>query len=310
MPLEENDLAQIKTAIESGNFAENPELKKISGLGLSLHTETTLNDVVDQKVKPIVADIYSNIDRDFAAATGIQKDTNEKTYDYLKRAIPVFGKSQADKAAEDLQKKITELETAVAEKGDPEGVYKKKLADAEADYKRLLDEKDKEIGTFKKTASAATKRRLLAEAHAPIKGKYRSDLPSYFNATEKSILDNIAENSMVVEDEQGNEILVMKGADGEPLKKEFKVIPVDSVLQEHFKDAMKSPSKKGGPGGGGDEDPPQIDPNTITAENFEMPDSVKTQAELIGHLQSVGLKQGQKVFDEIYSKFGEKLKLR
>ena len=86
------------------------------------------NTVIANKTR----EIYDGLDADILSASGIAKNTSEKTYDYAKRAIGEI-KGQAGNAAE-LQTKLAEAEK---EKTRLEGIIAKGGADAET--KRQLE---------------------------------------------------------------------------------------------------------------------------------------------------------------------------
>ena len=314
MPLEQTEIDALKGSLDDGKFAEHPEIKKLSDLGFKIHTENTLKSEIDSRteeaIKPQVREIYTRLEGDIKTITGIEKQPNEKAYDYLKRAVPEFATKKQGDEMKKLQEQIEEYKAKIEKGTDPEGHWQEKLTQAENKYKTELEKIQNELKTERQNVSAATKRRILSEIHSPIKTNYRSDLPSYFFTTEKQILKEALENSVVVQDEKGNEILVEADENGEPKKDaSFQYVPVSKRLEEAFKDAVKKDPKKGGAGSNPSGDDP-IDPSKITVDNFEMPEGVKTKGQLTTHLMELGLKQGSDIFDKIYDKHSANLKFR
>lgn len=312
MPLEQNELAEIKTAMESGDFSSNAEIKKLSEIGFRIHTEkslsTLLDDQVEEKIKPRVREIHEGYENDIQTLTGLKKLPSEKGYDFAKRAIPEYAKSITKQETEKLTNEIAGLKKAVSEKGDPTGEMQKRIDAAEQKYANALAAKDKEIQDMQTRSLDSRKRMLLSEAHNPLKSKYRKDLPSYFQATEKQILDDVYQNSIIYTLEDGTEILAL-AKDGQPVKDDnFRVIPVAKLLEDQLKDAITTDPKKSGTGSTGEGDI-DVDPKTITADTFQMPATVKTRQDLTTYMLSIGMTQGNENFDEVFAKFGKSLKL-
>lgn len=313
MPLEEQEIEAIKTQIAEGKFTEHPEMKKLSELGLKLHTESTLESEVSKKaeevIKPRVREIYTQFENDVKSITGIEKNANEKAYDYVKRVIPEYVSKQQSDELKKLQGEIDTYKKKI-EEGDTEGIWKQKLSESETKFKNELEKIKRDLEDERKNTATATKMRLLSEAHSPIKSKYRKDLPSYFYTTERMILDEALKSSVVVKDEKDNDILVEADANGEPKKdSSFNYIPISKKLETALKDAIATDPKKGGAGTGGGGNEP-VDPSKITVDTFQMPESIKTKQDLTTHLLELGLRQGDKNFDEIFDKHSGNLKFR
>lgn len=126
-----------------------------------LKANANLNGLTDEQIEAIVTlstndensvigsrigEIYRNMDATIANATGIARNGDEKTYDYLSRAA----KSIAEKAtaADAIQAKVTELE---AEKARLEKVIKESASDEET--KKALEQAKKDLAAVRKQFS-------------------------------------------------------------------------------------------------------------------------------------------------------------
>ena len=140
------------------------------------------NTVIAQKT----SEIYSGLDADILSASGITKGTNEKTYDYAKRAIGEI-KSQAGNTAE-LQKQVGELsreksrlEKVIAD-GGIDAEAKRELAKAKADlqnvtkdYTELRTKYDQQKTDHEKAIFDMKIENELAGSVAGL--KFKADLP-------------------------------------------------------------------------------------------------------------------------------------
>lgn len=124
------------------------------------------NSVIANKTR----EIYDGLDADVLAASGIAKNSGEKTYDYAKRAIGEI-KGQAGDAAE-LRTKVTQLEN---EKTRLEGVIAKGGADAET--KRQLEQARQDLAN-------------VTKEYTTLKSNYESEKEAHTKALFDAKLDN------------------------------------------------------------------------------------------------------------------------
>jgi hypothetical protein len=261
-------------------------------------------DVIEKEIPKKVADIHNQYDKDVKELFGLDRNQNEKSYDYMKRA--------ASAKLSELQTyadKVKGLEEQI-KKGDPTGAIAKKLEEAEAQYKNQLEAKDKELGDLRNKMSTTEKRSAVDTVYAGIKSAFKKDLPALFARTEKAILDEIYGRAGW-SDVGGKQVLVLMNPDGTVAKDgSFNPITVESYLRGELKEVIEEKKAQGGAGSSGAPDPNAgKKSDEITKDNFIKPETVKTRDDLMTYMLSVGLKRGQNNFNEIWSTFSKDLPL-
>lgn len=244
------------------------------------------------------AEIYTNIDNDVRAASGIEKaNPQEKTYDYLKRAITGLKTGR-----EQLEGQITQLKTQIAN-GDGNQAMKDQLAalqtelkgykeDKEPQYKQLLFAKDVEL------------QYSLGLRDINIKKALPESLV-------KLAMDNAktAMISMAKSDANGGIYYVDK--DGKTILDGVNPASATFVLKSLLTDIVDNGQQQQG-GGGKPPTGPAVNTGVKNADgnDITIPDTIKSQQELHEYLSSQGLLQDSKEFNELYKKHGAKLPLR
>lgn len=298
MPIDKAELATV--------LATDPEIEKIATEALTKKgfivrdkaADTTFmdnykRDVIEKEIPGEIAKVHSQYDRDIESSLGVKKDPNEKSYDFLKRAAKV--------TVDGLNGKIAEYEKTIKEKGDPQGIWQKKIEDAETKARLALEERDKKIGELTSSNEKATKSILLQQEYSEIKKSFKKDLPAMFSTLEKYKLDEILAASVV----KDGKLYLGDGLGGIKKDASFKEIPIQDHFKVEFKDVIEEPRKQGGANSGnGNGNPnPGVDPNTTTVDNFQMPSDVKTQDDLMSHLLKSGIPRGSEQFNKIWNKF-------
>jgi hypothetical protein len=257
-------------------------------------------DVIEKEIPNRVKAIHDQYDKDVKELTGIDRDlTNEKSYDYVKRA---FKTKLAD--ADTYTKKIADLEEKI-KSGDPSGIYKKQLEEAENKYKTQLELKEKELNGLKQQSSVLARRSAAESELSKLRASFKKDLPAMFSRIEKSVLDEAINKISIKEDGRA---VILKD-DGTVLKDSaFNEVTLESYLKNEFKDVIDTGAGGSGagsknPAGGGGPDP-----STITVDTFVMDPKITRQGELMDYMLSLGLKRGDKTFNAIYKKFSVNLK--
>lgn len=173
--------------------------------------------------------LHGQYDSDILSISGISKTDGEKTYDYLKRVLNEYktkldGSKTLSAQLEASKKKVTELETKLANGGSDESI-KQQLKDARHQVTQLqtqltaktgeLDkakkdyeqkEKDLQVGfaftnatagiKFKADVSEPVKKILLAAAKDEILAKGTPDFIDDGNGGKKLVLRDIAGNTL------------------------------------------------------------------------------------------------------------------
>jgi hypothetical protein len=254
-------------------------------------------DVIEKELPAKVSEIYSNIDKDIKETYGIDRETQEKTYDYLKRV----GKIKIS----DLEKstlKIKELEEAIA-KGDTSAAMKKKLEDEEHRFKIELKKREDKIQELETKVQTTSKSADVRAIYGDLKKSFVKQLPAMFTRAETAALEEAVRMSVA---EDGK--LYMINSDGSIRKDSaYNKISVEDFLKAEFKDVIETKNPAGGAGSGGGKGSDPVDPKAITVENFPMKAEIKGRGALIEYMDSLGLKQGTQLYRDIYKKFSEPL---
>jgi hypothetical protein len=301
MPVDKVELAKdLETNPDYQNLAKETLVKKDFIVRTKDEEASYLNlfktDVIEKEIPGRIKSVHDQYDKDAKELFGIDRDQNEKSYDYLKRA--------ATTKLTGLQTQIKTLEEDI-KKGDPSGAIAKKLTEAENQYKAELAKKDAEITDLRTKFATTEKRGSVQSIYSDLKPSFVKNLPGWFARTEKSILDETLANSgpsQTLKDKTGAPVLVMMNADGTTRKDAaFNEITVEAFMRAELKDVIDPKFVQGGAGskdkGPGAE---PIDPATITKDNFILPETVKTKDDLMTHLLSLGLIRGSAVFNEIW----------
>lgn len=263
-------------------------------------------------------EVYNRLDETIATTTGIARNGDEKTYNYLERAAKAV-KAQADKV-EGLQTKVQELtnEKARLEKviqdGTADEQTKKQLAQAQRDlasikeqFNTLKSEKDSLIEQHTKELLNVRIDNELSQALAGI--KLKGDLPEQaLNTLIGQTMQRLKGfNPEYVDDGKGGKQLVFKDAQGaimrnpekglnpmtagELLERELKAMGI--IDERRAAGGGTEPPKQGA--GGGDE------PIVITGARTR----VEANEMLTQQLLKRGLVNGSKQFTEAMRKAWE-----
>lgn len=303
MPLTDQEVADI---VASENPLEHEALKPLAEKKMVVRTEAGetaflerhKTDVIEKEIPTKINEVHTKYDNDIKALTGIDREQNEKTYDYLKRSV--------NSTKSTLQSKIDTLEEAAKKGGDPDGVFQRQIDDLQESNKTLtanLQVKTDEIVQLQGKFQAESHRQKVMEVYSPIKATFKKDLPDYFSYGEQQILDKVVKNSKL-----HNGVLIALNEDGTIMKDtSLNPITVEQVLKSEFKDAITTnvPGGTGGTGSSGN-----VDLDKITSETFELPANIKSQEQLTDHLFSIGLPNTDPKFKEIYKKHSKGLPLR
>jgi hypothetical protein len=252
------------------------------------------SDVIEKELPSRVKAVHDSYDKDTKDLFGVDRDPNEKSYDYLKRAAK--GKLTE---LETSAKKIADLEAAIA-KGDTSAAMAAKLEAEETKFKTILREKDSQIEQLQKQTQTTSKTADVKLIYGEIKKGFVKQLPPMFARAEAAALDEVINNSVVKDGK-----LYMSNPDGTVRKdSSYNEITVEDHLKKEFKDVIEVQKKQGGAGSPPGPGDPTVDPSKLTPDNFPMKESIKTKIELTDYMLSLGLKQGTKEFIAIWTKYG------
>lgn len=252
---------EIQSALE-----KNPELKKdVVALveteaiehiktkqGMVVRTteeETTfLKNYEQQKIDPRVNEIYSQLDKDILASTGVAKQGTEKTYDYLKRVI-----APMTNEIKDLRKQIAD---GLNKDGDvltkqQLATLKEKLEEKESEISKLTTSKTLEIAALKLQSQineALVGKKIAVPASVPDdkKAAYVKAKRDFINAQFKSTYEVEEQDGKQVFKKDGKIMLDPKTA--APFTAEQLI---ENDFQFEFEEEKKPAGGAGGSGGAG-----------------------------------------------------------
>lgn len=265
----------------------------------SAFQENFKKDVIEKEIPTRIKAVHDQYDKDVEELTGLKREQNEKTYDFVKRAIRINKESGAT-----LQQKISELEKKIAD-GDNSGATKRLLEEAENKYKASLKEKEELIERLQNESRTTKTQALLSQDYAGIKSKFKATLPPLFDRTEKAILSEAQSLAVIGED---GKLYVSDGQGGIKKDGSFNPVLMADWLRNEFKDVLDAGTPAGGAGSKGGDPNAGTDPEKITAENFQIPAHVKSGGELIEYMLELGLKRGSDQFNKIWAAHRVKFK--
>ncbi len=213
--------------------------------------ETTfLANYEKEKIDPRVEELYSGIDKDIHKSTGIPKNTNEKTYEYLKRVLnPLVNEVNT------LKKQI---ERGLDKNGDELSkqqikALEDKLAAKELEVSNLTELKNKEVSELKQNFTineALIGKKIAVPASVPDDKK-----AAYIKQKRDFISTQFKANNTAVE--QDGKIVYKQGDKIRLNSKTNQPMTAEEIIEEDFQFEFeiekKSAGGAGGSGGAGGE---------------------------------------------------------
>lgn len=291
-----------------------------------LATDAVLNALTDEQKAAIVTlskndedtviggrfrEVYNRLDETIARETGVARNGDEKTYDYLERAA----RSLAAKAnsVEGLNNRISELTRErdrfkkTVEDGSMDEALRKQLGQAQADLENVRKEYDtlkNETDQMRQTHAAEM---LGLQVDNEIRGamggiRFKADLPqSVTDILLRQAIEKVkGMNPEFVDDGQGGKRLIFRNADGSEMRnKENRLEPFTAgelianelkamgVLDEGRK--QQGGGTKPPQGGGGGNIPVDVSMARTQSEAYEV---------VASQLMKQGMTNGSKEFDE------------
>ena len=240
-------------ALVKDTLLANEALKGLSDEQISAIETLSKNDE-DAVIGGRFSEVYRQMDSTIEKATGIKRNGDEKTYNYLERAAKEFAGKYAD--YDSLKTKVGELEQKIATGGDAAlkaqlDSVKGELEAAKGEYATLKATYEKEKGD---NAKALLNFKIDSEiARAKDGLKFKSGLNEAVMTTLVSqAIANIKAKNPSFEDRGGVQTLVFRDAEGKPLlNAENKLNPYTAkeLLTKEFEkmDILeKSPAKGAG----------------------------------------------------------------
>lgn len=298
MPVNKEELAKDLETPEYQTLVKETLAKK--DFTVRTKTEETTfqdnfkKDVIEKEIPLKIKEVHDRYDKDVEETSGLKREQNEKSYDFVKRALKA---NTGDSAA--LKTEIADLKKQIKE-GDKTGATAAALKEAEEKYKTSLAEKDTLITKLQGETSQAKINTLLTTDYAEVKRSFIKTLPPMFDKSEKAILAEALTLAVVGDD---GKLYLGDGKGGVKKDKSFNPILISEHLKEEFKGVIDiAGGPRGGAGSKGAPDPNAADPNAITPENFIVPETVKSGGELLDYMLTLGLKRGTEQFSKIWEK--------
>lgn len=170
-----------------------------------------------------IGEIYRDLDADILAASGVEKNGAEKTYDYAKRVIG--GMKESADASRSNAAKVASLEAEKArlektiQEGGLDAEAKKELTKAKADLANVT----KEYTTLKERFDKAETEHAAAILSVRMDGEFASVRPAFKKDLPKAVTDVLFGNAVTkvkgmnpeyIDDGKGGKVLAFMQADG------------------------------------------------------------------------------------------------
>lgn len=187
-------------------------------VAIATMSEKDENEVIGRRF----GEVYRQLDATILASTGIERNGDEKTYNYLERATKEFGAKYADYDA--IKEKVGNLETELAEarKGADQASkakiasLEKELGEVRGQYSALQTEKDNLIANHKAEMVNFRVDGEIAKAKEGVAFK-KEYAESALNALVGQAIANVKKNNPSFEEREGKEVLIFHDAEGAPM---------------------------------------------------------------------------------------------
>jgi hypothetical protein len=237
------------------------------------------------------SEIYSNLDRDVMEVSGLKKNSDEKTYDFTKRAINNF-KSRST----ELESKVQELETKIRE-----GSQDKTLSTQIEALNLKIAENDKEKVLLQSKL-------LEKDINIEIKEGLRL-LPAFKKDLPKDVIDEFVSgtiNKLTQTAKIENGKVTFYNGDKPILNDKAQVATAEDILKDRLKSIIDPGRKQEGAGSGSDNGKDKGGFVRIAT----VPAGITHQGQLIDHMVNMGYIKNSKDYLEDYAKLSKELKFR
>ena len=268
----------------------------------------------DQVIGAKFREVYNRLDETILKSTGVQRNGDEKTYDYLERASKVL----AEKAngVDALNAKITELtkerdnlQKAVEKGGDAE--IKRQLSQANADLNSVREQYNTLKADYDKMKDGHAAELLNMQIENVLQGakaglKFKAEFPQAAVDTLLSQAVNTVKgmNPEFIDDGKGGKVLAFMGQDGRPLRN-----PENRLEPFTAEELLKKELRTMGILDEGRKEPGASTKPRQQVDAQEIPVDVslaRTQSEaddiIHNQLNAQGLTRGSKAYQEAYQK--------
>jgi len=256
-------------------------------------------EIFKEQISGRVREIYQHIDSDVSGITGEEKESDEKTYDYVKRQL-----SKLTTNAKDLAAKKAELEKAVNDKSGDQALdlLRGELDSMKLKHQKYKEDADVKYGELEKSGVNMRVQGHLKDAMAGLKFKDAAIIPEDVrNAVVDNATSELAKIASFVEGK-----LVFLDGEGKIMRDEnLNVKTAKDILSDKLKSIIDAGRKAEGVD---IEDEITKDDDGKIVVNINLPDSVKTNVDLTAHLMSLGMKRDSEEYRAAYAKYIDKVK--
>ena len=268
---------------------------------------TYLDNFKETVIAPKIKDVHDQYDKDIKEVTGIEREGNEKSYNYLKRAGGVL-KEKADSVA-GFETKVTELEAKIKD-GSGDEQLKGKLTQAETDlanaktlYKEGKDTWDSEKKTLESSHQKAGMSNILDRALMGIKfkeGMTKEVVDIVVDNVKNGLLDiaEVVEGKMIFKDKEGITLVNKDNA--------LNPYTPEEMLQSKLTDIIDVGRKIPGTGA-----TPKVEKDKegkVISVNYIPGDAVHSLDDMHKDLVVKGFVQGSEEYKAAWAKYSEQYK--
>lgn len=308
----------IKEGVEPEKIGEgtSPETveaisKWLESQGRTIRTAEEDTSFISQKAQEEVDAMYrkhnETIDTALAELTGIKKNANEKTTDYMKRAVSSYGSQVTE-----LQEKIDKYEKEGVSGHEQAEKYRKQLEDLQEQFRTQSEKHAEELRTQKEVTFKNQVHNNINKEYESIKSKLRDDI-------NKDVIDDVLENRLRkfyeenTPEQLDDEHVIWKDKDGKTINstKDGKPLSGVEILNGYFKDLVQEKRNDKGSGSNGGEGGKGEGQENPSYKDIKVPDTVKSKTQLHDYLsKDLKMDQSTKEFSEAYEALGKDLPLR
>lgn len=312
MPLTEEEIQQVNEAIQNGQPLTDLEpLKPLIGHeALVIDTKKGIQTLTDSAVQKAIDERTNewagSLEKDIKELTGIEKEPNEKYYQYYKRAIPaVKGDPQR---VQELESQLEELK----KDGKFDPMLKKELDELKTQQSKMTETHQQELKRLQEEKTQYIKRTEISRGLTGL--KFKDSLPEGVVAREREYAVNQMLNQpSEIREQDGRTELVFLDENGQALRNaDNTYMQAHQIASKLLADSLadgtggKGAGSNSGKGGGA---PKPAKSGADFGVNFDIPEEIESMEELDDFLKEQGIASNSKEYGKIYQHYSKEVKL-
>lgn len=312
MPLTTEEVTAITADLKAGKTVGEIELLKPLGDVVVRTKEANeayelslTKKIEDETIAPRISEIYTTLDNEIEASSGIKRNQDEKTFDYQKRVLADM-KTKSDSSDSTIAEMKKQIEAEGAD------VLRKDKQALQLKYDTDIAAKNEEAQTMRTSVIRHDKLRILDIGYGDVSKKFKTELPDYFEAHKDNVYDDIMNHSELSVD--GKSLILFKSNGKKIYGANHEEMSLETRLNNDFKAVIQEGDGGGGAGGG---IPPNPNPNPDTKPNegnawdaLQVPAEVKNGIQLRDWMIDQKLKDTYgEDFNKAYNSILDKSKL-